>query len=406
MLKKNLKNISYQSAAQLIPKAMMFFFIMYLARTLGSVEYGKYEFALSLGYILGIFFELGGNMILTKHVARDYYSSIHYAVKIRVTSIVAALILFFAAIFLFGLYEDIRFYIVYASAGVALSSMMNLYFAFFRGVQLMKYEAVVLIIQKGIFILLALILMFYTDTALSPLLSFMISMLAGLIIIFIIFKKRETQYLKQDTQYNIRFRDYVKDVFTLALVEIFASIYFRINQIFLEYYGGFNEVSSYAVAYRIVEVFTNIPGILLIVLFPSFARLAENNLTEFRLQFNKILVYLLGLGIFSAGICWFGGEYFFKLLGNDYSTAHVTLRYLCFPMIFLFPNYLITQGLIALNKNIKFAVILMGALLLNVVISLLIVPSYGAAGSAISIGICEAMIFAIGLYYVKKFSNR
>lgn len=405
MFKKNIKNISYQSIAQVVPKAMMFLFVMYLARTLGGVEYGKYEFALSLGYLIGIFFELGGNMILTKHVARSFYSSIYYALKIRITSVLLTLLVFFSVLYFFGLYEDTRQYIIYASLGIAFSSLMNLFFAFFRGAGAMKYEAIVLLVQKALFILLALAFMQSSNTGSAVLIGFMFSMMAGLVMILFVFGGKKAGYLTSDRKEGIVFREYIKDVMTLALVEIFASIYFRISQIMLEYFRGFEEVSTYAAAYRIVEVFTNIPSILLLALFPTFARLAESSIPDFRVNFHKMIKYLFLLGSVAAIICWFAGEYVFALLGSDYSNSYVVLRYLCFPMIFLFPNYIVTQGLIALNKNTLFAKILFSALAMNILLSVILIPLYGAIGSAISIGICEILIFGTGTYYIRKFTD-
>jgi O-antigen/teichoic acid export membrane protein len=305
-------------------------------------------------------------------------------------------------LFALGMYGDMRMHIVYASIGVALSSMMNLFFAFFRGAGAMKYEAVVLVIQKVLFIALALVLMISSTNALYVLLSFMLSMLGGLVLIFIIFKRNEKSYLAKDRKDAILFKQYIKDVLTLALVEIFATVYFRLNQVFIEHYRGLDEVSIYGVAYRIIEVFTNIPAILLLALFPSFARLAEDNIAEFKIQFDKILKYLFGLGIISALVCWFSGEYVFKILGSDYSRSYIVLRYLCFPLLFIFPNYLVTQALIALNRNLLFARILFSALLFNIVLSFILVPQMGAAGSAVSIGICEVLIFVSGFFYVRK----
>jgi O-antigen/teichoic acid export membrane protein len=405
LLRKNFKNISYQSIAQLVPRAIMFLFVMYLARTLGGTEYGKYEFATSLGYLVGIFFELGGNMILTKHTARNFYSSIYYAVKIRIASILITLAVFFTLLFVFGIYSEIRLYVFYSCIGLAFSSMMNLYFAFFRGAGKMSYEAIVLIIQKAIFIVLALFLLYVGNTGSNVLLGFMLSMIAGFLIIFVIFKRQESYYVSIGSNAeDIKFKDYMIDVLSLALVEVFGTVYFRLTQIFLAHFHGFEEVSTYSIAYRIVEVFTGFPAILLLALFPAFAKLATVNIRDFRHQFNKVVSLLFAAGLLSAVFCWFGGEYIFKLLGKDYNRSYVILRYLSFPLLFLFPNYIVTQGLIALNKNMVFAGILIAALLLNAALSFVLVPTMGAAGSAISVGICEMVIFVSGYYFIRKFT--
>ena len=405
LIRENIKSISYQSIAQIIPRAMMFIFIFFLARLLGNAEYGKYEFATSFGYLVGMFFELGGNMILTKHVARKFYSSIYYAVKIRIVSIIITLAVFIGALYVFNLYEESRLYIAYASVGLAFSSMMNLYFAFFRGVQKMNYEAVVLIIQKALFIVLALIFLSSEKSGARVLFAFMISMAAGFIIILSFFKKRESHYIQKGEKYEIQFREYVKDVLSLALVEVFSNVYYRLNQVMIEHFRGFTEVGVYGVAYKVVEVFTNFPAILLIALFPAFAKMAVENIQEFKIQFDKILAILIYFGFLAATACWFLGRYFFALIGSDYDESYIVLRYLTFPLVFLFPNFLITQGLIALNKNLTFASILFAALILNIILSLILVPSMGAEGSAISIGVCEMVIFITGYLFIKNYTR-
>src|SRR5437868_5202616 len=148
LLRENYKNIIYQTVAQIIPRAMLFLFGFYLAKTLGAAEYGKYDFALSFGYLIGVFFELGGNVILTKYIARGHYSSFRYSLRFRAVTILITLAVTFAVLLITGLYKEILLGITFAALGIAFSSLMNLYFAFFRGVKQMNYEAVVLIIQK------------------------------------------------------------------------------------------------------------------------------------------------------------------------------------------------------------------------------------------------------------------
>jgi O-antigen/teichoic acid export membrane protein len=344
-------------------------------------------------------------MILTKHVARNFYSSIYYAVKIRLFSILIALSVFYSTLFIFNLYEDIRVHIIYASIGIAFSSMMNLYFAFFRGARKMNYEAFVLLAQKIIFIILALVLIYSDKSGAKAILAFMISMILGFIIIFGIFKRKEKYYLSTDSKQEIDFRNYIKDVSTLALVEVFGSMYYRLNQVLIEHFKGFEEVGLYGVAYKIIEVFLSFPSILLIALFPAFAQMALENRKDFKKQFDKILSLLFIAGFIAGVISWFSGEIIFSLIGKDYGRSNIILRYLTLPLLFMFPNFLVTQGLIALDRNIVFAKILFSALIINFIISLILVPEMGAAGSAISIGVCELLIFISGYYFIRKYTG-
>ncbi len=401
MFKKNAINITYQAVAQIIPRAMMLVFMFYLARILGSEEYGKFEFSMTLGYMIGMFFELGGNMILTKHVSRSYYSSINYAIKIRLISILSALLIFYIILFSFDLYPEIRLYIVYANLGIAFSSLMNLYFAFFRGVRKMQYEAFVLIFQKIIFIILALALLYYDKSGSRSLFAFMISMVIGFLLIFSVYKKQENHYREKDKKESISFTLYAKDVVSLAMVEIIGSLYFRLNQILIEHFRGFTEVGIYGISYKVIEVFLSFPSILLIALFPAFAKIAIEDKIQFRKHFNTVLVILFSAGLMAGIISWIFGDMVFSIIGSEYEGASVLLRYLTIPLLFMFPNFLVTQGLIALDKNSVYAKILFIVLFLNILISYILVPKYGAYGSAVSIGICEFIIFISGYYFIR-----
>ncbi|MBE2255551.1 MAG: oligosaccharide flippase family protein [Ignavibacteria bacterium] len=402
MIRSNLKNLSYQTIAQIIPRAIMFIFTFYLARILGSEEYGKYDFALSFGYLIGVFYELGGNIIITKHVARGFFSGFYYSLKFRIVTIILTFTTTYLVLHIFNLYSDNLLNILYAMAGIAFSSLMNLYFAFFRGIKKMNFEAIVLIIQKVIFIAITFILISSSLTSSSVLISFMTSMLISYLIIFLIFGIEKKKYDFKSDSKKIALKDYMKDIMSLALIEVFSIIYFRVTQIILEGFKGFEAVGVYGASYKFVEVFTNIPAILMIVLFPNFAKLAVENIKEFKSGFNKVLKILIILGILAVSVCWIFGEMFFSLLGSDYSNAYIVLRYMTPALLIIYPNYLLTQSMIALDKNIKYAFVLLTVLMLNIILGIFIVPAFGVYGSAISVGICEFVIFVSTLYLILK----
>ncbi len=406
MLKENFKNLVYQSIAQIIPRAMLFIFGFYLAKTLGAFEYGKYDFALSFGYLIGVFFELGGNVILTKYIARGHYSSFAYSMRFRIITIAAALSVTFIVLLVTGLYREIILNITFASLGIAFSSLMNLYFAFFRGVKKMNYEAIVLLLQKIIFIGVCLLLFIYKKNSTSALLAFLISLFISWQVIQLIFIKKRKAYEETPGHEAIQFKEYIRDVMSLALVEVFSIVYFRVTQLILERFGGFEQVGVYSASYKLIEAFTNIPSILMIVLFPGFAKLAVENINEFKVQFGNILWLLVSMGLISCLVCWFFGQAFFTLLGKDYSSSYIIVRYMTLALFAIYPNYLVTQSLIALDQNLKYAFVVFTALILNIILAILLVPAYGAIGSAFSVGICEVIIFILCFILIRKTINR
>ncbi|MCC7158961.1 MAG: flippase [Ignavibacteria bacterium] len=406
MIRENFKNIAYQTSAQILPRAMLFVFTFYLAAKLGSTEYGKYDFSMSIGYLVGVFFELGGNVILTKYVARGFYSSYIYSLKFRAVSIISTFIVVFSYLLISGMHSAIFFHVLAACIGIAFSSLMNLNFAFFRGLKRMNYEAIVLIIQKILFIGLSIIFLLRSDSSIFPLISFALSMVISWIIIQWIFIRERHKYNDNSSDKSIQFKEYLKDVMSLALVEVFSVIYFRATQIILEQFHGFSEVGKYSASYKLVEALTNVPSILMLVLFPVFAKLSKENLFEFKRNFNKALVILFVLGFISCVFCWFLGQTFFSIIGKDYDQSYIIIRYMCPALFMIFPNYLLTQSLIAVDKNILYAKIVFIALIVNIFLALLLVPSYGAIGSAISVGICELLIFTLTYYNIRNYLRK
>lgn len=383
----------------------MFVFTFYIAKTLGSEEFGRYDFAMSFGYLIGVFYELGGNIILTKHIARGLYSSFAYSLKFRIASIIIAIILVTAILNIFNLYADNFTNILYALIGIAFSSLMNLYFAFFRGISKMGYEAIVLIIQKIVFIAVAFWLITLNQTASGVLMSFCLSMLIAWLIILLVFNRQKSNYDfsgSTNDEKKIRFKDYIKDVMSLALVEVFSIVYFRVTQIILEAYQGFDAVGVYGASYKFVEVFTNIPAILMIVLFPGFARLSIENIKEFKVQFKKVLFVLSSLGAIAVLICWFFGKMFFSLLGSDYADSYIVLRYMTLALFMIYPNYLLTQAMIAMDENLKYASVIGAVLVINILLGVILVPQYSVYGSALSVGICEFIIFILSFIMINR----
>jgi len=371
----------------------MLLFIFYLIRVLGSTEYGRFDFALSFAYLVGVFFEFGGNILLTKYVARGLYSSFRLSMKFRLLSIIITTAVLFSVLVIFNLYQDKQLLILYAVIGIAFSSLMNLLFSFYRGLKKMNYEALVSITQKIIFIALAMVLIFFRTDGTLVVISFSVSMIASYLIIQAIYLKQRHLYSRDEASVGeIDRKSFIKEIFSLALISVFSVIYFRATQVILEHFKGFHEVGIYGASYKIIEAIINVPLILMIVLFPDFARLAKSSLGKFKNLYFKLLKLLSILGVGVSILLWLWGEYIFQVFGKDYSDAHIVLRYLLIALLALFPNALLTQAIIALDLNVQYAIAMLLVLVVNVGLSIMIVPLLGAVGSAVSVGVCEWLI--------------
>ena len=75
--------------------------------------------------------------------------------------------------------------------------------------------------------------------------------------------------------------------------------------------------------------------------------------------------------------------------------------------IFILPNYIITQAMIALNKEKIYAYTAIAAAILNIIGNLYMIPLSGAKGAAMVTVATEAFLFfVLGYVYSKWLTNR
>ncbi len=191
----------------------------------------------------------------------------------------------------------------------------------------------------------------------------------------------------------------VKANMAFLTIDVATVLYFRSDIVLLEYFGQQQgDVGQYSASYRILE------GIILLatpVAQISFRklRLSENQQQFFRVFFLLIVSMLFAaILIITMGVLW-GGDLMLIVFGEQYQYAGELLPLLLFAMLFILPNYILTQGTIALNKEIGYAKIAVLVALLNIVLNVWLIPDFGAMGAAWATIFSEGVL-CLGLGWV------
>ena len=165
-------------------------------------------------------------------------------------------------------------------------------------------------------------------------------------------------------------------------IDVATVFYFRSDIVLLEYFGHIkSDVGQYSAAYRVLE------GVILLatpvaqIAFRSL-RLRQNQKEFFGLLSWLVLVMLMVASIIAVIGAFFGGDLMLIVFGEQYQYAGELLPLLLFAMLFILPNYILTQGTIALNKEIGYAKIAVTVALLNIVLNVWLIPDFGAMGAA------------------------
>jgi O-antigen/teichoic acid export membrane protein len=100
---------------------------------------------------------------------------------------------------------------------------------------------------------------------------------------------------------------------------------------------------------------------------------------------------LASILIIIFGLIW-GGEFMLFLFGAEYKTAGLLLFWLLFSILFILPNYILTQASIALDREVSYAKIVIFVALLNIVLNIFLIPEFGAVGAAWSTIVAEGFL--------------
>jgi len=190
-------------------------------------------------------------------------------------------------------------------------------------------------------------------------------------------------------------------------IDVATVLYFRSDIVLLEYFGGnAEEVGHYAAAYRVLSGFILLATPIAQISFRSL-RLRIDDIVAFKQLFSwLLLIMLLAAGsIVTVGTIW--GDLFIELVfGSGYKAAGDILFVLLFSLLFILPNYILTQGAIALNQEKSYAWIAVSVALLNIILNLIVIPEYGAVGAAWTTVIAEgSMCFGMSVVLWRGLHN-
>lgn len=197
--------------------------------------------------------------------------------------------------------------------------------------------------------------------------------------------RRDTGRLSRLRFSGARARAMLRQSWPLILSSAGALIYLKIDQVMLAQMKGPAEVGMYSVAARVSEVWYFIPLTIATSVFPSLVEMRESDAGGYRrrLQHAFNVVAWLALGV-AVAVTLLARPVVGFLYGEEYHRAAGVLAihvWTC-PAIFMgaiLSKWLVAEGLLIFSLTRHG----LGALV-NVALNLVLIPRYGAEGSAVA----------------------
>ena len=381
------KNIALQALTQVTSRGLGFLFFLIAARLLGAEDFGLFSFALGVGALLAVLMDFGMDTLLVKWSARGQAEVVVASFHGRTTLSIGVCLLFIA--FVLAFIQSNQLLLCLVAIYFALLINIQTHTACFRGIEKMHLESWVMILQKAAALLFVLLALRLANRPVSAALSLVLSASLGLAAARLAVQRHRLQPLlasygsESCRNLRIHLTSILRESLPLLLVVVGWNIYFRIDIVMLKAYVTNEQIGYYSAAYKIMEGIGIFPSILLAALFPALSRRSIQAPAEARRLFVKALTLLAPAALLLCGTFYALADFFLVIIyGREYAPAVPLFRILIWSILAIFPGYLVTQSLIAYDKNIHYSVITLLAAALNIALNLLLIPRFGACGAA------------------------
>jgi O-antigen/teichoic acid export membrane protein len=361
-----------------------------LFRYLGVVDIGRYVTAMSLVAIVGALSDLGLTAVGVREtsirppserwqVARDLLG-----LRITLTVLGGILITAIAAV---AYSATLATGVALASVGLllqatqdnfALPLLVGLRLGWVAGLDLLRQ------ILTTMFVILLVL-------AGAPFLSFLaISIPVGaVVLIATAWRVWDTRSLTPVFSWS-RWRTLLTAVLPYAAAVAAAALYFRVSVLLVSLLSGPIQLGYFAASFRIIEVLSPIPALLVGSAFPIFARAAHDDHERLGYSLGKVYEVSVIVGAWVAVSIAVGAPLAIAIVGGAkfqpaapvLAIQGVALGAMCVSAVW-------ANGLLSLGLYRQILLINVSALMLNAVLVSALIPLDGARGAAIGTAVAE-----------------
>ena len=383
---------------------MAFILIIILARYLSKEDFGLYTFAIALASIFVVFSDLGFKTLVVREVARDKQKANIYFGNVFIIKIVLSIFTFLAAVIFSGIMSYSAaakgaFYLALVFA--VIKSLGMLFNSIYAAHEKPGVIALLNLILK-VLALSALIVIIYSNGSLQGILAGF--SLAGFIYLALAYFILVKNFIKEKLTFNLDFaKNLFKEVWPFTFIAIFVPIYTQVEIIILKTLKGDLATGYYGVAVSIISILAFIPANFSIVIYPIFSRLYKESKKDLIAYYEKSVKFLLIVSLpLSMGIAVLAPTIVPLIYGNAYSPSVAIVRILVFCLIILFTSTPLGVLVLAINKQKQATLTALIAVILNIVLSLVLIPRFSYFGSAVSRLVTYIFILIFYFYIISK----
>ncbi len=405
------KNTSSLFSAHLIGRlGSLVITVWLMPRYFSESELGGYFWAIALTNLIAILTELGIQNPLVREMTLHLEQTRHYlgnALIVRcILSIIAYSIMLISGTLLYT--AIIVEMIIFLGLAEIANSIAQLYRCVFRAYEEMKYEALTVVAERGVFLFVSggAILFGY---GLVTVCQIMLAASCINLILSVGFTRLRFTQLRFQPSWKL-VKVLMQQALPFAIGNLLNLLYFRGDAIMLPILSseGIAANTWYGLAYTIVNAFTILPGAFMMgAMFPVLSRAWEREKERFPSAYTFSIQWMVLCGLpFAVGLSTLSPE-ITAVLFPTYTSEQVNkiataLQWLSWSGGLIFITTVVLAVLRATDKRRAFSVLMGTTAFLNICLNLYLIPRFSHVGAAIAMVISEAYVLVFGIGYISR----
>lgn len=378
----------------------------------GAADYGLFYSLFNLSFIFSVVLDPGITNYNNRHIAQNQdqlsesFSSI-FSVKILLTFIYAAITCLYALASNFNSFEWQML------SMLILGQVFNSFTLYNRsnlaGMHLFKSDTFISILDKLLMIVICAPLIYFNVSTINLNIQTFISIqtvsLFSSAIISFILVKSHTHHFKIQMHWK-SFVKIVKESYPYAILALLMLLYTKSDTVILKelHPNGNEEVGIYAAAYRLIDALNMIAVLFAGLLYPLFSKMIKDKINIESLVKTSFALLVIPSIIFAVFSFYYSNQIIELLYKYNTAQASGIFRILVFAFVFICNGY-VFGTLLTANGNIRLLnKIALLTVIINIVLNVILIPIYGAIGSATASLASFGIVTSMQCFYsFKKF---
>ena len=399
-------NIRWLALGSVAIKPVWFLFLLISTRRLGAGEFGRTMLALSFVSIVAAILDGGIATHVIRRLSGDssaYPRLAAHSYTLRILSALAVATITLILYCFHGIVPVGMSLILPALAFVLFNNLMNHARAFFRAFEVMRFEAISIVVEKVAVMALCLLPLLLAPRAQNYLLAYAVAYgLAAAVTL--IMARRVTGPPQGPVEAKHLWQEVLKPSLPFALMNLFAIVYFRSGTLLLSYLTGRNDlVGHYNAGYRLVESYMLFPTIITGPLYPVLARRRGEGVTLSPLLLSAARAILLISLAITLPLTLFHREFTALFFGPGFGAAATSVGIVVLAMIPVGMNFVFGSMVAASGRQPRGNVFIFIVTVLNVLLNLAAIPRFGAPGAAAVTVLTELGLVSCNLWVVRDY---